>query len=134
MPNSPQAKQYDAILKKLSRVALSRISETGDQPYENSSLFWSDLFRLTPTHLRKLKEEEEESCSNLSTSRQNGLAVSEGNCPGPSKLGPSQDTAHVDSHMSNLFSFPDGAYKDFSNYTLMTEGLLSEQHDFFLNV
>ncbi|KAL6815063.1 hypothetical protein J3E69DRAFT_358908 [Trichoderma sp. SZMC 28015] len=115
MPYSPQAKQYDLILKKLSRVALSCISGTGDQPYDNSNLFWSDLFRLTPAHLHKLKEEETD--STLDINELFGLGISEGDaCSFSEKFGASLGTAETDSPMSDIFHFPDGAYKDFSNY------------------
>ncbi|KKP02895.1 p-hydroxylaminobenzoate lyase [Trichoderma harzianum] len=133
MPYSPQAKQYDLILKKLSRVALSCISGTGDQPYDNSNLFWSDLFRLTPAHLHKLKEEETN--STLDISEPFGLGIPEGDaCSLSEKFGASLGTTETDSPMSDIFHFPDGAYKDFSNYMLMTDDFLSEQQDFFLNI
>ncbi|KAL7905440.1 hypothetical protein GGI35DRAFT_471665 [Trichoderma velutinum] len=117
MPHSPQAKQYDLILKKLSRVALSCISGTGDQPYDNSNLFWSDLFRLTPAHLHKLKEEEIDPA--LGINELFGLgAPEEGACSLSEKFGASLGTTctQTDSPMSDIFQFPDGAYKDFSNY------------------
>ncbi|KAK4083836.1 transcriptional regulator family: Fungal Specific TF [Trichoderma aggressivum f. europaeum] len=133
MPYSPQAKQYDLILKKLSRVALSCISGTGDQPYDNSNLFWSDLFRLTPAHLHKLKEEEID--PTLGIGELFGLGIPEGDaCPLSERVGESLETAQTDSPMSDIFYFPDGAYKDFSNYMLMTDDFLSEQQDFFLNI
>ncbi|KAL7946791.1 hypothetical protein V8C42DRAFT_352305 [Trichoderma barbatum] len=122
MLNSPQAKQYDLILKKLSRVALSCISGTGE-PYDKSSLFWSDLFRLTPAHLHQMKEEE--SCLNMG-----GITVPEGDCHSAAKLGLSQASAQMESQLSDIFHFPDGAYKDFSSCMLMADDLLSEQHDF----
>ncbi|KAK4065284.1 transcriptional regulator family: Fungal Specific TF [Trichoderma harzianum] len=133
MPYSPQAKQYDLILKKLSRVALSCISGTGDQPYDNSNLFWSDLFRLTPAHLHKLKEEETD--STLDIIELFGLGIPEGDaCSFSERFGASLETAQTDSPMSDIFHFPDGAYKDFSNYMLMTDDFLSEQQNFFLNI
>ncbi|KAL7935626.1 fungal-specific transcription factor domain-containing protein [Trichoderma chlorosporum] len=133
MPYVPQAKQYDLILKKLSRVALSCVSGSGDQPYDNSSLFWSDLFRLTPAHLHDMKEEE--SCSNSGISELNvlGMPPEEGDYFFSSKVAASQETDEMDSSR-NIFHFPDGAYKDFSNYTLMTDDLLSEQQDFFFKI
>ncbi|RFU77458.1 hypothetical protein TARUN_4761 [Trichoderma arundinaceum] len=127
----PQAKQYDLILKKLSRVALSCINEAGDQQHSNSNLFWSDLFRLTPTHLHSLKEE---SSPNVGVENLNGPSPPESNCPGTFKLSPTQEGSQFSSYAGDIFQFPDGAYKDFSNYTLMPEGLLSEQDDFFLNI
>lgn len=131
MPNSPQAKQYDLILRKLSRVALSCVSGTGDQQYSNSNPFWSDLFRLTSMHLRNLQEE---ASSSLRAKNETEQSPSQGACPNALKLSPSQNNPLLSSYADDIFSFPDGAYKDFSNYTLMPEGLLSEQDDFFLSI
>ncbi|KAH0499570.1 hypothetical protein TgHK011_006753 [Trichoderma gracile] len=134
--NNLQAKQYELILKKLSRVALRSISGAEDQPYDNSSVFWSDLFRLTPAHLHQLKQEE--SCDDASCmGGQEGVAMVDGECASPAEVvGSMQDATctPLDEGLGDIFHFPDDAYKDFSNYTLMTEGLFPERHDFALDV
>ncbi|UKZ86516.1 uncharacterized protein TrAFT101_002342 [Trichoderma asperellum] len=129
MGHSPQAKQYDLILKRLSRVALGCISASGNQLRSNEGLFWSDLFRLTPAHLYHFKDEEE--FLGLSAGIQNGLALPEGSCPVASISSPPQCATRLHPHLDDIFYFPDGAYKDFSNYILMAEGLLLEQENSF---
>ena len=136
MPHNPQAKHYELILKRLSRVALSCISGADDQPHDNSTVFWSDLFRLTPAHLHQLKQEEE-SCDASSGmgEGQEGLAMVDGVCASPAEVGlTTQDAAPLEASVGDIFHFPDGAYKDFSNLTLMTEGLFPEQRDFALDM
>jgi hypothetical protein len=125
--HSPQAKQYDLILKKLSRVALDCVNASEDQLHSNRGLFWFDLFRLTPAHLYHLKEEEESLNSNTST--QNRLATLEESCVLPINVDPPQHAIHPNP-ADDIFSFPDGAYKGFYNYMLMPEGLLFEQDSF----
>ncbi|KAL6859272.1 fungal-specific transcription factor domain-containing protein [Trichoderma novae-zelandiae] len=132
MPYSPQAKQYDVILKKLSRVALRSISGTEDQPYDNGTVFWSDLFNPSPAHLHQLKQEE--SGHSPAVRGQGGSAMADGECSSPAEVGSMRDAAPLEASLSDIFHFPDGAYKDFSNYTLMTEGLFPEQHGFFMDV
>lgn len=132
MAQSPQANQYDLILKKLSRVALGWINVSGDQLHSNGGLFWSDLFRLTPAHLHNLKAEEES--SDLNTSIQDEAAIAGGACSVTSTFSPPHHTTHLNPHLDDIFYFPDEAYKYFSSYTLMPEGLLSEQDNIFLNI
>lgn len=131
IPRSPQAKQYDLILKKLSRVALGCINASEDQLHSNGGLLWFDLFRLTPAHLHHLKEEEK--FLNTSTSAQNRPATSEGSCTLPLNVDPLQHATHLNPS-DNIFNFPDGAYKEFYSYILMPEGLLFEQDSFFNNI
>lgn len=128
--HSPQARQYDLILRRLSRVALGCINASEDQLHSNRDLFWFDLFRLTPAHLYHLKEEEKSLNSNTST--QNRLATSEGSYVLPLNVDPPQHTMHLNPS-DDIFSFPDGAYKEFDNYMLMPEGLLFEQGSFFFD-
>lgn len=127
MAHSPQARQYDLILKKLSRVALGCISVSVDQFHGSEGLFWSDLFRLTPAHLQNL--EEEEKASDLSTGIQDRLPLLERSCSVTSKPSSPQRATHLYPHLDDIFYFPDGTYKDFSTYTLMPEGLLSDEDD-----
>lgn len=126
--HSPQAKQYDLILKKLSRVALGCINASEDQLHSNGGLLWFDLFRLTPAHLYHLKEEE--ISLNTSTSAQNRLVTSEGNHAIPLNVDQLQQATHLNPS-DNIFNFPDEAYKEFYSYILMPEGLLFEPESFF---
>lgn len=129
--HSPQAKQYDLILTKLSRVALNYINAPKRQFDGTEDLFWSDIFRLTPAHLHSLKEEVES--FNLSAGMPNRLATSEGICNVPLNVDPLQCTTDLNPALDHIFYIPDGAYKEFLNYTLMPDDLLFEPDSSFTN-
>jgi hypothetical protein len=125
--HSPQAKQYDLILRKLSRIALGYINATENQLHINRGVFWFDLFRLTPAHLYSLEEEEESLSSSVGI--KNRLAASEGSPTVPLNVDPLHHSTYINPS-DDIFNFPDGAYKEFSNYMLMPEGLLFDQDTF----
>ncbi|KAL7817993.1 hypothetical protein V8C44DRAFT_319803 [Trichoderma aethiopicum] len=85
----------------------------------------------------KEEEEDQETCDGAPCSmgvQEGGLAMVDGERVSSEEGGSLQDETPLDEGLGDIFHFPDDAYKDFANYTLMTEGLFPEQHDFALDV